>query len=215
MKSRGSLEPAGFGALKWVAKFGRFNAKNRMSTVKIDEPAKLLQSDTGSNQSDYEGVTMATAIINAAPRLQWFELRFTEDPRKIRCDCLVCKKPMWFPKSKAGKYVTCGGVCAQKRFEEMALWRVRVCGVCGSTFIPRKTQLDAGKGVTCSQKCNAATNSALNSAESHAKSKLAWKQRNAASPIFKSGVENPCWTGGKAASYQRLRESGRTRIYLS
>ena len=49
----------------------------------------------------------------------WFEQRFEERPKRLRLDCVECLRPMWFPPSKHGKYLTCGGSCAAARYGKM------------------------------------------------------------------------------------------------
>lgn len=143
----------------------------------------------------------------------WFDERFEAQEGRLRYDCVVCGRHMWFPRSKHGKYITCGGECSEKRRNKGAALRERPCETCGSKFVPRATQIASGRGRFCSQKCNRAGQAALNSPEAQARSHQSWKRRHALLPIVKSGPENPGWTGGRAATYQRLKQSGKTRIY--
>jgi 5-methylcytosine-specific restriction endonuclease McrA len=145
----------------------------------------------------------------------WFEERFEAKNNRLRYDCIVCKKPMWFPQSKHGKYVTCGKVCTETRHKLTFESRARNCETCGKNFVPRKIQISNGNGRFCSQKCNASAHSAMNSKEAQEKARAKWKQTNAKNPIVKSGVEHPRWAGGKEATYERIKQSGKRRIYYN
>lgn len=149
-------------------------------------------------------------------RIGWFEIRFSFDATKIECACEICSKKYYLPKSKAHRYKTCGSdECKLKRRKYTSAARVRECKTCGNTFVPRQTQLNAGQGIFCSQKCNTHASLALHSIESQAKGRVSWKKRNEINPIFKSGKEHPSWKGGKKAAYERARNSGKTRIYCA
>ncbi len=84
---------------------------------------------------------------------KWFECRFQESPTKTRCDCQVCGKSMWFPPSKAGKYLTCGAACATERLRRIKLERARPCETCAKVFCPRPGQLAIGQGRYCCIAC--------------------------------------------------------------
>lgn len=134
----------------------------------------------------------------------WFEERFIEDADRLRFDCVSCARPMFFPKSKFGKYKTCGGDCADEKRKAAKEVRKSACETCGVQFIPRGMQLRAGCGKYCSQKCNVKAQIAVNSKQSQVKSKAAWKARNEINPIVKSGPLHPMWKGGRAASRAAL-----------
>lgn len=51
--------------------------------------------------------------------LGWFNNRFEQSERKVLIHCEVCGRAMYFPPSKAGQYVTCGGGCANARYAAM------------------------------------------------------------------------------------------------
>lgn len=138
----------------------------------------------------------------------WFALRFTECATKSRFDCVVCGKPMWFPVSKVGKYLTCSMECANTRRSELKLLRARNCETCGQVFIPRITQINSGVGRYCSQKCNEKSHAAMNSKEAQKRAREGWKKRNEVSPIAKSGHKNHRWNGGKQAKRERDRMNG-------
>lgn len=100
-------------------------------------------------------------MSNTKTSAQWFERRFEPDQRKLQRECAVCGRAMWFPPSKADKYVTCGGDCAAKRYAAMrkpeklvaprAPPRVWQCKQCCAEHT-------GGKAVRvfCSQACRAA-----------------------------------------------------------
>lgn len=143
----------------------------------------------------------------------WFEERFIEDGDRLRFDCVSCARPMFFPKSKLGKYKTCGGDCSAEKHKAAKEVRKSSCETCGVQFIPRGTQIRAGCGKYCSQQCNVKAHTAVNSKESQAKAHAAWRARHAINPIVKKGPLNPLWTGGSKAASRRQVDSGKTRIY--
>lgn len=209
MRSRKRLLPSGFGATTW----GGFNARNRACSVKIDEPVKLLQSDTGSNQSDYEGVIMATAILlpkdaeKKKTQSQWFERRFFESIGKVKITCAVCERPMWLPKSKSEEYKTCGPECAKGLRESAKAARAKICVTCGKEFSPRPEQLRKGHGNYCSQACNK-SHVFMNTQTAQKLARENWKARHKENPIIKHGSGNPRWSGGLEAKKQRDRMAG-------
>lgn len=139
----------------------------------------------------------------------WFDDRFIEDSRKIKCACSVCGKSYWLPASKANKYITCGTECAIKRRFFLKELRKRSCVTCGKTFYPRWAQINVGKGVYCSQKCNTASINAINTAEAHIKAAAGFKKAIVEGRyIPPSGEQNSRWKGGKKAIRKALIESG-------
>lgn len=144
-------------------------------------------------------------------RARWFDLRFTEDQRKVKCECKFCLRPMWFPPSKAGKYVTCGGECAKAVQSIARAARSQKCKTCGKEFIARSVQLSKGGGRFCSQKCNTTSHEAMNSDAAQLAAREAWRLTYENKPFSKKGSENPNWKGGKQAKYLRDKESGLTR----
>lgn len=142
----------------------------------------------------------------------WFEDRFTFSETKLQFNCIICNLQMWFPKSKHGKYITCGSNCANVRLESLRRERARNCVVCNKEFFPRSNQLSAGIGRTCSQKCNYKTNTRLMSPEAQAKAKIKWKETYAASPFIKRGSQHPKWKGGYEQMYQRHKAAGMHRM---
>jgi hypothetical protein len=143
----------------------------------------------------------------------WFEERFLENSNKFKFNCQFCSKPMWFPKSKFGVYITCGKDCQKKLNQKKKQLRAKNCLTCNKIFYPRNNQIINGNGIFCSQKCNTNSHNAMNSKEAQAKSKAKWKETNAITPIIKKGKDHPSWKGGWEASYKRLREQGKTKIY--
>lgn len=140
----------------------------------------------------------------------WHDERFVEMAGKLRHDCVVCGKPMWFPPSKAGKYLTCGPVCGKERRAAIKRERARPCATCGEVFVPRPWLLSLGVGIFCSQKCNAKAHAAMNQPEVKARALATLRERVKVAPFAKSGPENGRWKGGKEASYRRFIESGRS-----
>lgn len=143
----------------------------------------------------------------------WFEERFQNLHNRLQSNCIVCDRPMWFPKSKHGKYKTCGDECSSLKFVDQIQSRKRNCLACSAEFFPRLYQLKNKIGIYCSQKCNEKSHNALNSQESQAKSKASWKIRNSINPIVKKGSLNPKWKGGRKASYLRQVQAGARSKY--
>lgn len=142
--------------------------------------------------------------------LGWHALRFVEDARKTRQDCLVCGRPMWLPKSKLHWHLRCGAACqAISRAEEKEKRR-RQCDTCGKVFYPRLTQLRAGGGRYCSQPCNTASHEVLGSPANVAYAQQRARDLRAAGIlVVPRGPDNAQWRGGSAASKRRRQESGK------
>lgn len=145
----------------------------------------------------------------------WFDERFQNLHGREHCPCVVCGRDMWFPKSKAGKYLTCSQSCAQssraERKSAIADLRRRGCSQCGCEFVPKKSQLDSGQGLYCSHACAyaAIAASTINAPEAQKRAAAAWRQRHSESPIVNSGARNPNWNGGRAATIRRVIERRR------
>lgn len=136
--------------------------------------------------------------------MTWFKNRFTADATKLRFDCVMCGKGMWFPASKHGKYLTCGGECASARRESLLAARRRPCVTCGAVFLPRTSQIADGGGKYCSNACAAPTRAAGRTPEAAAKRGAARKAAFAVgawAPL--RGSANGQWKGGKAAYRER------------
>lgn len=147
---------------------------------------------------------MPDSILPTARVVQWFDLRFVEDGRKVFCPCQVCSRPMWFPPSKAGKYLTCGKECAQKRLDAIKQSRKRSCLTCSAVFFPRQVQLDAGAGKYCCSKCAQHVLESGRTQEARAKSgKTRKESRLAGKFVVLTGKDHPSWKGGKEATKQR------------
>jgi len=143
----------------------------------------------------------------------WFDERFIENPNKFKFNCIICNKEMWFPKTKHGKYLTCGKDCADKKNNAKKIARKRNCETCNKEFYPRLFQIKNNAGKFCSQKCNKASHIAMNEEKAQKKAKIAWKKRHELMPIIKKGEENPNWKGGKKATYERRKNIGILRTY--
>lgn len=136
-------------------------------------------------------------------RAQWFENRFHESATGVKVQCEVCARSMWLPKSKAGKYKTCGTNCAALRTELMRAARARSCVTCLELFVPRLTQIRAGTGLYCSQACNVKSHLAMNASEAQVKARANWRLTFQNAPFAKSGEANHRWNGGRTAARQR------------
>lgn len=152
-----------------------------------------------------------TRAESAQKRPGWHERRFESRPGAAKCQCEVCGRPMWFPKSKAGMYKTCGGECASALKKAPVLARTKGCEKCGQSFTPRPGQLRLGQGRFCSQSCNEASHEAINNPDVRARGVVArsankenwsWKMR---------GENSPRWRGGRRATYERRKAAGHIR----
>lgn len=141
--------------------------------------------------------------------MSWHAERFEEMPGRVRFDCIVCARPMWFPKCKAGKYKTCTDECRDKHRADQIASRQKLCKTCGAVFVPRHAQIRNGVGLYCSQACNVASRTALNSEEAKARA-VANRRESVSSGRVKipRGEDHPSWRGGPEASRQRQLESG-------
>jgi 5-methylcytosine-specific restriction endonuclease McrA len=137
----------------------------------------------------------------------WFEERFIEDAARFRKPCEICSRDMWLPKSKFSLYRTCGGDCATTLQSKARIGRMRSCETCNAMFTPRQTQLDAGHGRFCSQRCNTAGQIAMRTPEAQIKSREGWRAAYAVAPWAKRGAENPRWNGGKLATQARAKKA--------
>jgi hypothetical protein len=140
----------------------------------------------------------------------WFEDRFIENPSKLRFNCVVCEKPMWFPASKHGKYLSCGDACKKLRLNQIKRSKKRLCATCGEVFFPRAMQIKQGLGKFCSQKCNFVNNKFLNSEEAINKRVASYKKTMAIKG-YKKGTEHPRWKGGQKETAARRLASGKSR----
>lgn len=145
----------------------------------------------------------------------WHDKRFQRDERKVQSDCRHCARPMWFPPSKAGKYLACSSECSEALRSAKAGSRQRVCETCGTAFIPRPTQLAAGRGRYCSQKCNTAGQRALNAPDAKARSTESFRRAVLDGRyVPPSGPLHPGWKGGRLECRRRRQESGKTLAAL-
>jgi len=143
----------------------------------------------------------------------WFEKRFDEDSTKHRLNCVICNKPMWFPKSKYGLYKTCGGKCSDEKAKANKENLKRNCIKCGKIFYPRLQQVKAGNGFYCSQKCNTAKNELAHTPEAIKKRVQSFKETMAVNG-YKRGQDHPRWAGGSKATYERRKISGKIKETL-
>jgi HNH endonuclease len=149
-------------------------------------------------------------ILGDGKKRGWHELRFIRDDKKLRVSCAVCAVDMWLPKSKAGKYKTCGGECAKALREAPANARRSTCKTCSNEFIPRPAQLKVGGGIYCSVKCSEHLLESGRTKEARAKSGESIKRSIAnGSYIPARGKDNPLWMGGLKGCIERRIASGK------
>lgn len=149
----------------------------------------------------------------------WHEERFLYSETKIRFDCVSCGKPMYFPKSKAGKYRTCSHECREAESAKQLEKRKRNCLTCNKVFYPRTEQIRLGIGLYCSHACSTHVRVDASKKTDAIKKRVNSYKENIASGKTKLriGEDNPRWKGGKQAYLQRRKESGKSaeslRIY--
>ena len=147
-------------------------------------------------------------------RADWFAKRFEKSETKSHVQCEVCHKDMWFPKSKAGKYFTCGDICSKARRDAITQSRSRNCKTCWNLFIPRIFLIKSGRGYFCSQKCNFAGHKSMHTKEARekaAKSFLIAIDEGRYTPP--KGEDHPRWRGGLLENKRRRVESGAIAEY--
>jgi 5-methylcytosine-specific restriction endonuclease McrA len=144
---------------------------------------------------------------------------------QIAFDCAYCgqkglrQSGDYNRKVAAGKALHCSKRCAwdasKARAEVAAQNRAKSCETCGSNFIPRQTQLRAGGGRFCSQKCNTSGREALNDPAVKRLAKDRVKELRA-NGIIKAprGPDNKQWKGGHKASVARRIADGRAAEQL-
>jgi hypothetical protein len=165
----------------------------------------LLRVKCNGSPSD----TTVAAHSNSQKPKGWFAQRFIADDKKHRFDCLACGKPMFFPKTKNGKYTHCSDECRESYKKEKMNERARTCKACSSLFYPRPLQIKLGQGIYCSSKCSVI---ALESG----RTKSSWEKAAATNRKLREdgkfkilkGAENPKWKGGKEESLKRRLSSG-------
>lgn len=117
-------------------------------------------------------------------------------------------------KVQAGKALHCSKPCQfaarSAKAKAEAKRRERPCETCGDIFTPRRTQIRAGLGRFCSQKCNSALHKAGSDPEVQARGKATLKKLRAEGQInYRYGADNPTWKGGPDAAYKRALKDGR------
>lgn len=157
---------------------------------------------------------------------KWFIDRFIFKASKIEIGCKFCGRKIYLPSCKAGKYKTCGGVCAagwrnkikteqslSRGFSTPNAERMRCCNTCSTIFYPRLTQIKNGAGKFCSQKCNTAGRNAMHTKESREKAVKTFNE-SVASGKYKqlAGKDSPRYSGGAKASVARNKHKFAARL---
>ena len=141
----------------------------------------------------------------------WWENRFTYRDDATEVACVHCGRKMYLPPSKSHLYKTCGGECAAQIHLAARLDRVRICCTCGASFLPRATQIKAGNGRYCSQKCNKPFKDGGQRPEVREKQRIA---RMESAPVWAQKIRGPGnhrWRGGRKEMHRRRVESGAVR----
>lgn len=146
---------------------------------------------------------------------QWHRDRFIPSDACVHVECSECGREYWLPKSKAGKYPTCGGDCSVVRRRRLIAERNRPCAVCGKEFAPRNAQIKAGIGNYCSHKCQGVAQSgcgnpmAGKSITDEQKDK--WRAARDRNDSWLRGSKSPNWIGGWRVRYERDMALGKFR----
>lgn len=146
----------------------------------------------------------------------WFRDRFISYAAGVEHACKLCGRLYWLPKSKSGKYITCGSECAAKLRQQLKESRKRVCASCGKEFYPRPAQLRDGQGVYCSRQCNGEARRGTNMTEEVRRKTSEGIRRAIADGRFvhKTGENHPRWKGGRKESVRRQISDGRANAQL-
>lgn len=127
--------------------------------------------------------------------------------------CHGCGREFVVPKCWVARHHSCSVECRDKVYAERATKlvasRTRVCGVCGSKFVVKKSQIDAGQGNHCSVRCawRAGAYKAVSSPEAIFKRVNTCRERLGQGLIVrKRGPEHPLWNGGSIAARRRRQD---------
>lgn len=146
----------------------------------------------------------------------WFRDRFVPYTAGIEHACKFCGRSYWLPKSKSGKYTTCGSECAAKLRQQSKESRKRFCASCSKEFYPRLVQLRDGRGVYCSRQCNGNAMRGTHMTE-EVRKKTSEGIRRAIDEgrfVHKTGEDHPRWKGGRKESVRRQIADGRANAQL-
>ena len=139
--------------------------------------------------------------------MTWHKNRFTFDPNKFLLNCIICNREMYFPKSKFGKYKTCGKDCREKHSENIANQYKRNCATCLKEFFPRKNQLENGIGLYCSHKCSSHVRLMFTHTPEAIAKRVATLKKSIETGKYvpSKGENNKKWKGGEKASKERKK----------
>ena len=140
---------------------------------------------------------------------------------RIAKHCAQCNTLFFIPPCRVWREHCCSSACkvahAAQVLADGIFERVRTCPACNSIFIPRQTQVSAGQGRFCSKVCGISSNQHVMHTPA-VKAARADGIRQAISSgrlTYRTGPDNPCWSGGPAASYERAKPkfAAKTRAY--
>lgn len=139
--------------------------------------------------------------------MTWHKERFTFNPNKFLFNCIICNKEMYFPKSKLGKYKTCGDKCKKENNKKIADQYKRNCLTCNKEFSPRYYQIKTGVGFHCSIKCSQYLRiKAAQTVESKNKRVSSFKKAiEEGRYVHPKGENHPKWKGGLEALKERQK----------
>jgi 5-methylcytosine-specific restriction endonuclease McrA len=128
-----------------------------------------------------------------------------------------CLCGAWFSLASchAQGHKSCSAACGKKSRasarDAAKAERLRTCQHCGVEFFPRQWQIDVGVGKYCSAACrNAAILPALQAPEVMKRALVGYrKAREEGRFPDTKGEKNKRWQGGRTATLQRAKESGR------
>lgn len=134
--------------------------------------------------------------------------------RTITKACLCCGKDFTIPQCRDWREKCCSSECKvqhrKNKTAQLKAERTRQCAHCGSDFVVKKSQLDAGSGKHCSHRCatDAGAHAVLFTPEVMRKSADGYRKAWAEGRIkARVGPDNPRWNGGR--DLERHREKVR------
>ena len=153
------------------------------------------------------GMPLEKAFSKTVVRATWGKAE-----NSIWRSCLNCHTDFKIFKSQDFREHCCSSDCkrqwAAKAVLDLALTRQRTCKVCTNTFQAKKSQLDIGGGIYCSNNCCQADDGARHLHTPAARMKAQDKRKASfIAGLFKgcSGPNNPRWRGGQVAAVERRR----------
>lgn len=137
----------------------------------------------------------------------------TDRSHKVRCVCAKCGTHYRKRVDRVCQNDYCSLACRKAGTAAKLAARARPCEKCSRSFVPRLTQLAAGQGRFCSNKCSLDANGHLiHTPESRARSVATFRRNGHDKRLSeRRGPLHPQWTGGATAARHRQIESGKSK----